>query len=199
MGERTAGDVMFEAFARERRYDISEHEPDLGSSKRPDYVIARGGERCIVEVKEFASTARSLPDQPGGGSTDPASVLKPVRSKLREAARQLKDVADLGLPLVAVLTNPHGAWVFLDARHMVWAMYGDPVVRMTVDPTIGAAVGEPQHGVGRNGRLARDHQYISAVAVIGEGDRAADWQQEMRLLYADETVRGTVCEAEATG
>jgi hypothetical protein len=185
MGERTAGDMLFEAFARERGYELSEHEPDLGSAKRPDYVIAQDGERCIVEVKEFAPTTRSLPDQPGGGTTDAATVLRPVRSQLREAARQLKGVVELGLPLVAVLTNPHGAWVFLDEHHMVYAMYGDPVARMTIDPTIGAAVGDPEPGVGRNGRLARDHQYISAAVVVGERDRAADWKESMRHRYAE--------------
>jgi hypothetical protein len=187
MGERTAGDIMFEAFARERGYDVSEHEPDIGSTKRPDYVIGRNGEECVVEVKEFAATTRSLPDLPGGGTTDAATVLKPVRSQLREAARQLKDVASLGLglPLVAALTNPHGAWVFLDHYHMVLAMYGDPVVRMKIDPALGAAVGDPEHGVGRNGRLARDHQYISGVLVLSERERAVDWYDELRRRYSE--------------
>jgi hypothetical protein len=89
------------------------------------------------------------------------------------------------LPLVAALTNPHGAWVFLDELHMVYAMYGDPVVRMTIDPTTGAAVGDPEPGVRGNGRLARDHQYISAVVVISERDRAADWRETMRRRYAE--------------
>jgi hypothetical protein len=44
--------------------------------------------------------------------------------------------------------------------------------------------GDPEQGVGRNGKLARDHQYISAVAVIGERERAADWQEMMRRRYA---------------
>jgi hypothetical protein len=68
---------------------------------------------------------------------------------------------------------------------MVWAMYGDPVVRMAIDPEAGAAVGQPEHGVGRNGRLARDHQYISAVAVIGERERAADWYEAMGRKHAE--------------
>ena len=68
MAERTAGEMMFEAFAHERGYDISEHEPDVGSTKRPDYVIARDNAACVVEVKEFAPTTRSFPDVPGGGT-----------------------------------------------------------------------------------------------------------------------------------
>jgi hypothetical protein len=201
MGDRTAGDLLFEADARERGYELSEHEPDLGRARRPDYVIGRDGLQCVVEVKQFAATTRSFPDQ-RFGSTDLATVLKPIRSQLREAARQLKDVSDLGLPLVAVLTNPNGATVNLGEREMVWAMYGDPVVRMTIDPEIGAAVRDPEHGVGRNGRLARDHQYIGAVAVIGERERAADWYDEMGRRYADLPSKerwGRIMEAENRG
>jgi hypothetical protein len=36
MGDLTAGDRLFEAYAREWDYDLSEHEPDLGTAKRPD-------------------------------------------------------------------------------------------------------------------------------------------------------------------
>jgi hypothetical protein len=183
MGQRTAGDLLFETYAREWGYELSDHEPDLGTGKRPDYLLGRGGEQCVIEVKQFAAGTSSFPAH--GGSTDLATVLKPIRSQLREAARQLKEMVDLGVPLVAVLTNPLRASVILGEREMVWAMYGDPVVRMAIDPEIGAAVGEPEHGVGRNGRLARDHQYISAVAVIGESERAADWYEEMGCRYAD--------------
>ena len=41
MGRRTAGDLMFEAYAQESGYELSAHEPDLGRTKRPDYVLAR--------------------------------------------------------------------------------------------------------------------------------------------------------------
>ena len=67
---------------------------------------------------------------------------------------------------------------------MVWAIDGDPVMRMAIAPEFGAAV-EAAHGVGRNGRIARDHQYSSAVAVIGKRERAADWYDDMGRRYAD--------------
>ena len=85
---------------------------------------------------------------------------------------------------------------------MIWAMYGDPIVVMNIDRATGAAVGDPQHGLGRNGRLARDHQCISAVAVLGWRERAADWYDEMAGHYAelpsDERWR-LIAEAEAPG
>jgi hypothetical protein len=175
---------MFERYLYEHDYAAAEHEPDLGVAKRPDYVIERAGKRCVVEVKMFDAARRSFPDQPFG-STNAETVLKPVRSQLREAARQLKPLAESGMPLVVVLTNPHGAMVFLDEHHMVYAMYGDPIVVMDIDPDVGGAVGDPRHELGRNGRLARDHQYISAVAILGERERAADFYDEMNRRYAD--------------
>ena len=66
---------------------------------------------------------------------------------------------------MAALTNPHRSLVLLDEHHMVYAMYGDPVVRMTIDPTLGAAVGDAQPVSGAT-VAPRDHQYISAVVVI---------------------------------
>lgn len=201
MGDRTAGDLMFEAYVAEQNYPAPQHEPDLGTTKRPDYLIERDGERCVVEVKQFAPDTRSFPDQRAGTTTVEA-ILKPIRSQIREAARQLKDVAQLGLPLVVMLTNPHGAFVILGNRELVWAMYGDPVVVMDIDVTVGGAVGEPRHEVGRNGRLARDHQYISAVAILSRRQRATDWYDETAKRHADlpgaERWR-LICEAETRG
>lgn len=37
------------------------------------------------------------------------TVLKPIRSKVYEGARQPRPAAELGHPLVVVLTNPHDA------------------------------------------------------------------------------------------
>ena len=116
-GERTAGDLMFEAYLCEQGYPEPEHEPALGTTKRPDYLLKRNGQRCMCEVKEFNKDTRSTPDQPDG-TVDLKTVLKLIWSQLRQAARQLKEVADLGLPLVVVVTNPHGAWVNLGEREI---------------------------------------------------------------------------------
>ena len=84
---------------------------------------------------------------------------------------------------MVVVTNPHGAWVNLGEREIVWAMYGDPIVVVPIDTGTGAAVGEPEHAVGRHGKLARDHQYISAVAKLSERQYASDWFDEMGKRY----------------
>jgi hypothetical protein len=160
MGQRTAGDRIFEAYLREHKVPVPEHEPDLGVGRRPDYLVALDGHKCLCEVKEFAPTTNSIP---GSGSWPMETVLKPIRSKVHEGARQLRPAADLGHPLVVVLTNPHHAPVILGEQEVLWALEGDPVVRMHVGST---ATGPPIHTVGQNGELRHDHPYLTAVVVL---------------------------------
>jgi hypothetical protein len=121
------------------------------------------------------------------------SVLRPVRNKIRAAAKQLKPLAGSGRPLVIVLANPRGAWVGLAPREMVWAMYGDPAFSFTVDPETGEPVDEGAFTVTRNGKLRNDHPYISAVAVVFQRDHAVDYYEElvagMEGATADEKMR----------
>lgn len=150
---------MFEAYLREQEVPVPEHEPDLGVGKRPDYLIALHGHTCLCEVKEFAPTTNSIP---GSGSWPMDTVLKPIRSQVHEGARKLRAAKGLGHPLVVVLTNPHHAPVILGEREVLWALEGDPVVRMQV----GSVTGPPIHTVGHNGELRHDHPYLTAVVVL---------------------------------
>ena len=88
MGQRTAGDLLFEKYLEQHGLPIAEHEPDLGVSTRPDYVIERDGFRCVCEVKEFARDTMSIPWNARTASME--TVLKPFRSQIREAVRNLK-------------------------------------------------------------------------------------------------------------
>lgn len=164
---REAGEVLFEQYLIEQGLDVPAHEPDIGVGKRPDYVIERAGQRCVCEIKEFSPDASSLPRTLGYTSTGMDVILKPIRSQIKQAAPQLKAVAALGLPVVVVITNPHGASVFTDAQHVIAAMYGDLAMSMRIDPT-GATVGEPRLIADRNGKLTNDHPYIGAVAMLRE-------------------------------
>ena len=168
VSDRTAGEKMFEAYLRERGINAPEHEPDLGATKRPDYLVEHAGGRCLCEVKEFARGTTSMPHAPGkrGGSWSMQTVLRPIRSQIREAARRLKPFVDSGIPLVVVLTNPHAAAVKCGTQEMIWAMCGDPVIRLSVSSSTGAALDAPIFTVDRNGRLRSDHPYISAVAIV---------------------------------
>ncbi len=49
MGQRTAGDLMFEAYLRDRGVDVPDHEPDLGAVKKPDYLLKCAGADLIPE------------------------------------------------------------------------------------------------------------------------------------------------------
>lgn len=180
--DRTAGEEMFEAYLVEHGQDVPEHEPDLGVTKRPDYVIERDGRKCVCEVKEFAPDTSSLPG--AGTMTSAEVVLKPIRSQIREAARQLKPLASSGLPLVVVITNPHGAWVETNPEHVIYAMYGDPAVRFNVNTATGAAEGDPLFVVDRNGKLRGDHQYVSALTFVRHRRRVSDFYDELAAATA---------------
>jgi hypothetical protein len=175
MGQRTAGDLMFEAYLRDRGIEAPDHEPDLGAVKKPDYFLKCAGAGCVCEVKEFARNTDSLPtSSQADGSWSMQTVLRPIRSQIREAARQLKPFAGAGLPLVIVLTNPHRAPVIHGSQEIIWAMYGDPVVRVPASNGIASARGGAIFTVDRNGKLRGDHAYVSAVAVVRRNSLAMD-------------------------
>jgi hypothetical protein len=167
MSERSAGDLLFERYLTSVGIAVPEHEQDLGVPQRPDYpVVLSTGETCICEVKEFAPGTDSLaPERSDGmGGWSMSARVKPIRSKLHDAAPQLKAVRHLGHSLVAVLANPHRAPVILEDREVISAMRGDLIIEM---PATGPAI--PSMTVGRNGKRTNSHPYISAVAILHPG------------------------------
>ncbi len=115
--------------------------------------------------------------------------MKPIRAKIHDAAPQLKAARGLGHPLVVVLTNPHGAPVVMGERELLWAIEGDPIVRVP----LASAAAQPEHTVGWNGELRHDHAYITAVVVLYERLHARDYYDELseqsRELAHDERIR----------
>jgi hypothetical protein len=168
MGQRSDGDLLFERYLAESGVVIPQHEPDLGAGRRIDYPVEIGGFTCLCEVKEFAPTTQSV--IPGSMQ----DLLKPIRAKIHDAAPQLKAAKELGYPLVVVLTNPHNAPVIMGERELLWAIEGDPIVRV---PVMTSA--PPVHTVGRNGELRRDHAYITAVVVLYERLHARDFYDQL--------------------
>ena len=45
---------------------------------------------------------------------------------------------------------------------------------MTIDPTVGAAVGDGRLEFGRDGKLTKDHPYLSAIALLRRREHQAD-------------------------
>ncbi len=165
MGQRTAGDEMFEAYLVERGYDVPEHEPALGVRVRPEYLVELDGARCLTEVKEFAPDAWPL--NRGSGTYSQQETLKPIRGQIHEAARKLREARALGYPLVVVLTDPHRSMSGLfGSQEIVAAMAGDLAVRVPVSAR--GPVGPTELAATRNGELRNDHPYVSAVVVIRE-------------------------------
>ncbi len=164
----------------EHGYPEPAYEPDLGVRTRPDYVVVRGEAEAVCEVEEFDPDSGWSPGNAGpSGRRSMEDVLRPVRYKIRAAARQLKTLAGSGRPLVIVLANPGGAWVGLSPQEIVWAMYGDPAFVFSVAARTGEAVDEGGFITTANGKLRNDHPYISAVAVVSQRDRAIDYYDEL--------------------
>jgi hypothetical protein len=174
MGQRTAGDLMFEAYLAEQGYGEAEHEPELGVGKYPDYMIERNGRRCVVEIKEFSPDSSPFPDRPGLITLDAKTVLKPIRGQLREAARKFKAMEKLGLPLIVMLANPRGVALDLSIENIIQSMYGDLTYTFPVSAETGGATEPGQFVAGRNGRYRADHQYVSAVGLLSSRDRRAE-------------------------
>jgi hypothetical protein len=47
------GGLLFEHYLAGRGYESLAYEPDLGTRKRPDYLIQAGGHEVVVEVESL--------------------------------------------------------------------------------------------------------------------------------------------------
>lgn len=159
-----------------------EYEPDLGTTKKPDYRVTTPTGPVVCEVKAFSP--QPMPAE-GFYVRDMREVLTTSRNSIRSAARQLRELAGQGIPLVIVLANPADAHVSLD--HVVHAMYGD---RQTVITKHGDGSTSSELLATLAGRLRNDHPYVSGVLVLRKGSRQQDaldeWQPSRDDLTHDE-------------
>lgn len=173
MSGQNLSEERFERYLEEQGYTF-EHEPALGVPKRPDYLVARAGDQALCEVKEFATT--SIRDALTGlrvGFLSDKQVFGAVRNQLDAAARQLKPLADRGLPLVVVLANPRGADVSLDPEDVMAAMYGSPAYSIPIGPE--GATGDGTYFFNRDGSYTAKAAYISAVVTLHEWGADQEW------------------------
>ncbi|MFC1405783.1 MULTISPECIES: hypothetical protein [Streptacidiphilus] len=181
-----AAEARVQRYLEERGYAF-EHEPDLGITKNPDFLVTAAEAKVVLEVKAFDTFGmfETLPVGASVGSRSMEEALKPVRRQISKAAGQLKELADSGMPLVVVLDNPAGRPVPLNSYSVVAAMYGDPEVTGTLGPNGG--IEDWRWSAGRNGKLTMDHSYVSAVAVLRREDHGslwvAQWMDEHRAEY----------------
>jgi hypothetical protein len=184
----TEADRGFQDYLRTHGYEgADDHEPDLGVTRRPDFLIARDGAQAICEIKSFADSpvARRMRAAPNARifSMGDDEVYGPIRRQVHEAARQMRELRDTGIPLVAVLANPLRLPLELDVPVIVHALYGNPVFTGPYNPATGA-IESLTYRLGRDGELTNDHPYLSAVALlIGrtyEQDDVDRWWDENR-------------------
>ncbi len=187
---KTSGDELFERYLCDHQIDPGPHEPDLshlGIVKRPDFLPRRGESRIACEVEQFAPGASKLEKRLATtrvGSFGSSEVYGPVRRRVASAAKQLKPLRDLDIPLVVVLANPDGAMVALTVEDVLAALFGNQTYVMPIDAALGSAVGEGRFEFGRDGKLTNDHAYVSAVALLRRRehrtDRVAELAAELR-------------------
>lgn len=174
--EAPESEAWFDEYVRAHGHDPGKPEPDLGVEKKPDRLITWNGHQVVCEIKQFESNPFSrLLGTARFGTLDVAEVLNPVRRKVSRAAEQLKPLANSELPLVIVLANPKGQPVAFSTDELIWALYGDPIIKLTISKESGEAPAPAEHTVGRNSRLLRNHQYVSAVVALRRGSYRQDW------------------------
>ncbi len=172
------GEALFRRYLDEVGYEILAYEPDLGTPKRPDFLIRADGREVVVEVESFGTPP--MPVAPRSGCVSMTPQLKAVRNKVSAGAAQLKGIE--GYPLVVVLANPRNSSVPLEGPMFISALFGDMNVSF-------APGGGLFFHAGRNGRLHvtepdgsvhGNHPHLSAVAVLRHAYPQDAWADAMR-------------------
>jgi hypothetical protein len=183
---RNDAERWFERYVHGHDYSY-DYEPDLRVSTRPDFVIERAGTRVVCEVKGFEQPSafkNRLSQAVGAFMAGDDEIYRPMRSAVREAARQLKPLAGTGLPLVVVLADPRDHVVLLDIEHLVEAMFGNPGWTGSLNESTGEVEGL-HFAYGQDGRLRNDHPYISAVLILRKVDLGYEYRQAWGRAWVD--------------
>lgn len=174
---QTVSERAFQAYCASRGYSV--REIPRGGTPTPDFEVAIGQSRLLVEIKEFKPNDHDIAQAEEirlhgtfGGVLD-GSRLADAISK---AASQLKDYGDEQTPTLVVLYDNiavGGVKVYptrcpyFDPTQIEWAMYGTHVVEFKVPPR-----GKPEYIQDRRGgnrKLTQDNRtWVSAVAILWE-------------------------------
>ncbi|MEV6871745.1 hypothetical protein [Amycolatopsis sp. NPDC051128] len=181
---------LFERYLGERGYSWRREPADLGTKKRPDYLVDADGRSVVCEVKALNTAgvlAAARGEGPFIGARNMKELVAPLREDIKSAAAQLKDLQDRDWPLVVVLSNPFGFLVPTDPKSVMAAMYGD--FELGASQLEDGSLGEFSLVAGRNGRLTTHHAYLSAVAMLRVSPLARAWSDqwiaEHRAQYED--------------
>jgi hypothetical protein len=168
--KRTSSEREFEAFCRIRGIPL-ERIPEA-DTRTPDYEIAIGSERVIVEVKETSPNPEELESQRlvkerGYGKAIGGTPGDRVRKMIRSASAQLKARSQGVLPALLVVFDQGRVAGHVEGFHIRVAMYGLEQIYIAVPPL---GVGRPYatgsgHGPKRK-MTETDNTSVSAIAAL---------------------------------
>jgi hypothetical protein len=181
-------ELWFDEYVRSHGHDPGAPEPDLGIEKNPDRLITWNGHEVVCEIKQFeANPIDRL--RANVGMLSMPKALSPVRRKIKDASKQLKPLTTSSRPLVVVLANPQGQPVQFSTREIIWALFGDPIIKIPLHVEDGGPGGEAVHTVGRNGEIRLQHQYLSAIVALRYRKHVEDWtDQDWARIKAERPV-----------
>jgi hypothetical protein len=185
----TESEKRFDEYLQTHGY-VSEQDLDwrerfgAHTPKNPDRLVSRALEElAICEVKEWRSSPLDrIPAGQRSASFSGEQIFGTLADAVQAAAlEQLRPFKDVGLPLVAVLANPHHKHVPLSPDDVTRSLFG------TTDSIVVPIGGGPgaarrvSSGVGAlavvdaAGRLANPHPYLSAVVIVHARSNARDF------------------------
>lgn len=171
----TDGDALVQRCLLDRGYtEAEQHEPDLGITRRPDFLVHHAGRPVVIEVKTPSTSPilkRTKIVGPNRAFTMGADELhKPIRSAVKEASEQLKPLRERRCALVVAVANPHGLLFDHSAAMVLGALYGNQAVVLPYDNATGTLNAEAAAArFTRNGKLTNDHPYVSGVVLVDPG------------------------------
>jgi hypothetical protein len=170
MPSRTISEVQFEAFCQARGIPL-ERIPE-SDTRTPDYQIAIGADRIIVEVKETSPNPDELESnrllkERGVGKVIGGTPGDRVRKMIRSASGQLKARSAGRLPTLLVVFDEGRVAGHVEGWQVRVAMYGLEQIHLAV-PAIGQMRPYPT-GVGHGPKrrmTETDNTSISAIASL---------------------------------
>lgn len=195
---KTHTDTVFENYLLQREISfIFEPEPVRHKTTIPDYSFSKDGKNTVVECEEVLH----LPNdnlKEGVTSLDLNQMLEPLKRKLYIASKQIKPYSEKYDYSIIILGKKEG-WS-IDLREVYWAMFGNPVFRIPIDPTgkkrFKAIPDMQVKGQFRkNDPLTKQMifpgKYVSGVAIVRIKNGLEHYKSKLYDKYVDSKDEGT--------
>ncbi len=200
---KTSTDLKFEEYLKQRciKYQF---EPYAQPGRIPDYLCEIDGKSILVECEEVESIPLDKVIPGTSGTVDFDKYIKILRTKIDEGSDQLKPHKDKHDFNVIIIGKKEG--FDLDPNFLMWAMYGDPVIRVPIseNPQIR---NKPYFDMKVMGSMRRNktgtremyfpREYISGVGLIYQFNGFQHCKQSLYRKYCtnDESIGGNIEES----